>query len=303
MKCFLIYFTNPEHLTAFGLINMNGRVYDPVMSSFLSVDQYVQSPENAQGFNRYAYCMNNPLRYTDPSGWRCIGGIVGYTPNSADYGRDPYAYADSRGWEPRDLGYRQLPANDPAVTWMEENKLCGGNGANGGETTEPSSKSNEEDPPKGVKVHSGKKLLFKAYWHYQFGGGEDYWIDASTIDLDYISIKDLKELDDGSYWINLFDYSKTDQTALSLGKIVLIPVGDNQYEIKYDPYDFNIEWDQGWSNRNIGTLISGYLHGPVIDNIPIQTHWMGGKPCYAQPSVYFGGPFEFHFSKSVYIKP
>lgn len=62
-----------EHFTydlnAFGLVNMNGRMYDPVMSSFLSVDRYVQQPDNSQGFNRYAYCMYNPLRYVDPSGW------------------------------------------------------------------------------------------------------------------------------------------------------------------------------------------------------------------------------------------
>ena len=69
-------FTGHEHLFGMvggiykeiGLINMNGRMYDPVMSSFLSVDNYVQSPENSQNFNRYAYCLNNPLKYTDPSG-------------------------------------------------------------------------------------------------------------------------------------------------------------------------------------------------------------------------------------------
>ena len=61
-------YTGHEHLLAVGLINMNGRVYDPVMSSFLSVDTYVQDPDNAQNFNRYAYCLNNPLKYTDPSG-------------------------------------------------------------------------------------------------------------------------------------------------------------------------------------------------------------------------------------------
>ena len=97
-------FTGHEHLYAFGLINMNGRMYDPITSSFLSVDQYVGSPENAQGFNRFAYCSNNPLRYIDPSGWLQVGGgASGYTPNSAAYAMDPYAYADSRGWEPRDF--------------------------------------------------------------------------------------------------------------------------------------------------------------------------------------------------------
>lgn len=76
-------------------------MYDPVMSSFLSADRFVQNPTTAQGFNRYAYCMNNPLRYTDPSGWRCIGGITGYTPNSAT--NDPYAYVETRYLEPRDF--------------------------------------------------------------------------------------------------------------------------------------------------------------------------------------------------------
>lgn len=61
-------FTGHEHLYNFGLINMNGRVYDPFMSTFLSPDNYIQAPDNSQNFNRYAYCLNNPLKYTDPSG-------------------------------------------------------------------------------------------------------------------------------------------------------------------------------------------------------------------------------------------
>jgi len=61
-------YTGHEHIPYMGYINMNGRVYDPVMSSFISVDNYVQQPDNSQNFNRYAYCLNNPLKYTDPSG-------------------------------------------------------------------------------------------------------------------------------------------------------------------------------------------------------------------------------------------
>lgn len=77
-------FTGHEHLYGFGLKNMNGRMYDPIMSSFLSVDNYVQSPENSQNFNRYAYCLNNPLKYTDPDGefWHLvIGAAIGGTIN------------------------------------------------------------------------------------------------------------------------------------------------------------------------------------------------------------------------------
>ncbi|MCQ2320298.1 MAG: hypothetical protein MJZ91_03075 [Bacteroidales bacterium] len=67
-------YTGHEHMTAFGLINMNGRCYDPMMSSFLSVDACLQDPTSAQGFNRYAYCAYNPLRYTDPTGWEMGSG-------------------------------------------------------------------------------------------------------------------------------------------------------------------------------------------------------------------------------------
>ncbi len=73
-------FTGHEHLEMFGLINMNGRMYDPVMSTFLSVDNYVQAPDFSQSFNRYAYCWNNPLRYTDPDGeFLVLSMLVGAT--------------------------------------------------------------------------------------------------------------------------------------------------------------------------------------------------------------------------------
>lgn len=86
-------FTGHEHLFDLGLINMNGRMYDPVMSSFLSVDNFIQSPGNSQNFNRYAYCMNNPLRYTDPDGEIFIvdswlsGYLQGYFSTSEDKDR------------------------------------------------------------------------------------------------------------------------------------------------------------------------------------------------------------------------
>jgi hypothetical protein len=48
---------------------MNGRVYDPVLGRFLSADPYVDSVVDSQSFNRYSYVSNNPLGYTDPSGF------------------------------------------------------------------------------------------------------------------------------------------------------------------------------------------------------------------------------------------
>jgi len=59
-------------LDLMGLVNMNGRVYDPVSSCFLSPDPFVQSPNNLQNLNRYSYVLNNPLSFTDPSGFSIL---------------------------------------------------------------------------------------------------------------------------------------------------------------------------------------------------------------------------------------
>lgn len=67
-------YTGHKHLDQFELINMNGRIFDPVTSRFLSPDPMVQDIFNSQNYNRYSYCLNNPLRYTDPSGFVYEGG-------------------------------------------------------------------------------------------------------------------------------------------------------------------------------------------------------------------------------------
>ena len=65
---FIRGYTGHEMLREFNLINMNGRIYDPQTCRFLSPDNYIQEPGNSQSFNRYSYCLNNPLKYNDPSG-------------------------------------------------------------------------------------------------------------------------------------------------------------------------------------------------------------------------------------------
>ncbi len=54
--------------TAASFIHMNGRVYDPEIGRFLSVDPVIQTIEASQALNAYAYVWNNPLKYTDPTG-------------------------------------------------------------------------------------------------------------------------------------------------------------------------------------------------------------------------------------------
>ena len=73
-------FTDQERDPEIGLYNYGARLYDPIMGVFVSADTIVQSPGDPQTYNRYSYCRNNPLTYTDPSGQSFVdflGTIVG----------------------------------------------------------------------------------------------------------------------------------------------------------------------------------------------------------------------------------
>jgi len=94
-------YTGHEHLNWFGLINMNARLYDPLLGRFLSPDPYVQAPDFTQNFNRYSYALNNPLRYSDESGeyviWDdiaagLIGGVINWAINGFQFNTAGLAY-------------------------------------------------------------------------------------------------------------------------------------------------------------------------------------------------------------------
>jgi RHS repeat-associated protein len=68
-------YTGHEMLSGFALINMNGRMYDPVLGRMLSPDNFIQAPLKTQNYNRYTYCLNNPLKYTDPTGNFFLGTV------------------------------------------------------------------------------------------------------------------------------------------------------------------------------------------------------------------------------------
>lgn len=98
-------FTGHEHLTIFNLVNMNGRLYDPLVGRFLNVDPYVQMPDFSQNMNRYSYCLNNPLRFTDPDGewiWiplMIIGAYIGGTSaNDGELNPTKWNWKDGSTW-------------------------------------------------------------------------------------------------------------------------------------------------------------------------------------------------------------
>ncbi len=71
-------YTGQEQIDNSGILltNMNGRIYSPVGSLFLSPDPYVQDSGNTQNFNRYSYVYNNPLTNIDPSGFFSLGDLL-----------------------------------------------------------------------------------------------------------------------------------------------------------------------------------------------------------------------------------
>lgn len=100
-------YTGHEHIPEFGLINMNGRLYDPVLGRMLSPDPYIMGVDNTQGYNRYTYALNNPLTYTDPSGefvWApviigaVLGAYMGGTMANNDFNLFDWDYSSGKTW-------------------------------------------------------------------------------------------------------------------------------------------------------------------------------------------------------------
>ena len=109
-------FGGHEMLSQYRLVNMGGRIYDYTLGRFLSPDNYVQEPGNSQSFNRYSYCLNNPLKYTDPTGefftWLIGKGGFSFGINFSPLGI-PFGFGINVGWSDGnslggyvELGYR-----------------------------------------------------------------------------------------------------------------------------------------------------------------------------------------------------
>ncbi|TQV84274.1 hypothetical protein FKG94_06350 [Exilibacterium tricleocarpae] len=62
-------YTGHESVQEVDLIHMNGRMYDATLARFISADPYIESAGNSQSYNRYSYVWNNPMKYTDPTGY------------------------------------------------------------------------------------------------------------------------------------------------------------------------------------------------------------------------------------------
>ena len=67
-------FTGHETLDSVGLVHMGGRVYDPIIGRFLSVDPVVRDIGAAQSWNSYGYVEGRVASWIDPTGWSGCAG-------------------------------------------------------------------------------------------------------------------------------------------------------------------------------------------------------------------------------------
>ena len=72
-------FTDQEFDNEVGLYNFKARMYDPMIGRFTTADSIVPDLYSSQSLNRYSYCVNNPIKYIDPSGhsWKIPAAIAG----------------------------------------------------------------------------------------------------------------------------------------------------------------------------------------------------------------------------------
>jgi RHS repeat-associated protein len=66
-----------------GLYYYNFRYYDPQLGRFIQADDIIPDFANPQSYNRYSYVLNNPLRYSDPSGHGGLENILNFAGGTA----------------------------------------------------------------------------------------------------------------------------------------------------------------------------------------------------------------------------
>ncbi len=112
-------YTGHEHDDELDLINMRGRIFDPVARRFLTPDPFIPNPLGSQSYNRYSYVENNPTTFIDPTGFQlcdiaiCIGEGAGGESgggggDGGGAGGGGWIWGDGLDW-PWPSGYQEPP--------------------------------------------------------------------------------------------------------------------------------------------------------------------------------------------------
>jgi len=264
---------------------MNARMYDPVLGRFLSPDNYVQSPNCSQSYNRYSYAFNNPLIYTDSTGQ----SMLKY-PRDGDsyYYRGEYYYYDSGA------GFGIGGYVKPGGGFISS--AGGGGSINGYQLTGSYTETTN--------------------WGYNYfrkdeGNFDKYFFWSSTV------ISDIKY-----EWTYVGNYSNPNTEQVSSG---LYPTGggggappnDRYFRPEYDKPPlisgmYKTSWDNlGYHIRNADSWWqqNGYKYvGPIVEIHPLISGAEGinmlfvGTDIYGKPSSNLQGVWKIGSSISSFLK-
>ncbi len=140
-------FTGHTHADDVALIHMNGRIYDPNLGRFLSVDPIVQFPASTQSLNPYSYLMNNPMAGRDPSGYAqdCSTGTHLASGDCGGLGVSVAQIGTPSASETRQSAAQSLSAQSMATMASHWNEKIA-NGADGQTSKGPASQPTNGDP-------------------------------------------------------------------------------------------------------------------------------------------------------------
>ncbi len=104
--------------TSTNLYNYDARLYDPVIGRFVTADSMVPDPFNPQSLNRYSYCLNNPVKYIDPTGHWFDGVESDPSDYDVDYGGNSWGthVDDFDGDDPGESGWG---FDNDSNTWVD----------------------------------------------------------------------------------------------------------------------------------------------------------------------------------------
>ncbi|HPA67985.1 MAG TPA: hypothetical protein PLA42_07665 [Tenuifilaceae bacterium] len=238
---------------------MNGRMYAcpptggiPVLGRFLSPDSYVQAPDFTQSFNRYSYCLNNPLIYTDSDGEFFLGTIFTFV---GDFLRTTLFHGGlSFNKNVRREAWKDF---DPSASWSATNKAWKID--IGGFKTDPH------------RTIVGRGLQFLSRWTWE--------LPQTFLGKGYSHIRNMTgNVDDVSYYggatlVNKNNNSR-ERWGLTLGPYI------NSKNVRADPYRdplFRHEYGHTLQSRLVGPLYLTHvglpsLFGSGLDNLGLSDH-------------------------------
>jgi RHS repeat-associated protein len=273
-------FTGHEHLDCVGLINANGRMYDPVIGRFLGVDPIIADGNNSQSFNSYTYALNNPLRLIDRDGFQYEEAYTGgpVVASISTWSFDTWREMRRQAKE----GYSYLDCVDIA---------------NGSQDADDVFIQRLLQLQYGAQGQGGENLsLAGMYLHFQVGGRKPMTINSASLDFSGTSQKQLGlagmklgESREG----NLFRTGINAQ-SLAFGRLEFTYQGSNQFSITSNMFDFDYQAGQSFS-RNAGTILGGAVNNNVFPSLLLRS------PIPTLVPMIFGGPYNVIFNGNVTI--